>query len=333
MKKNLLFLIIILIITASIKINYVFNNSLKEQLIIVLEFNNSGSLDYPFDKVKDFNHTFPNITVTTLPISFMKARYYLKAEKFDEALDLIHDSKKINPYLGVSEFELAKFYQIRDTDSLYHYSKQAFHKLPRSEYHAKLYFHALNKLNKEQELDSAFNTIKKYNQFEQWKDYIFYKLELGETNRQEMRKLLDGNSNFDKKNDKYVTLSTLVNIGFNNYTNYEASIVKAESLFDQNRLIEAAVIYDEMSIKNPTEYILKENAAIAYFKAGMNQAAINIFKFVIDNFINRKNAKSEFYLGVTYLAQKNKSLGCDYLKYADNKDFAGAKIVLDEYCY
>ena len=33
MKKNLLFLIIILIITASIKINYVFNNSLKEQLI------------------------------------------------------------------------------------------------------------------------------------------------------------------------------------------------------------------------------------------------------------------------------------------------------------
>ena len=101
MKKNLLFLLIILIITASIKINYAFNSSLIEQTILVSEFNNSGSLDYPFDKVQDFNHTFPNVTVTGLPISFMKARYYLKAKKFDEALALIYESMKINPYIGV----------------------------------------------------------------------------------------------------------------------------------------------------------------------------------------------------------------------------------------
>tara|TARA_B110000027_G_C16103037_1_gene293982 strand:+ start:231 stop:1232 length:1002 start_codon:yes stop_codon:yes gene_type:complete len=332
MKKNLLFLLIILIITASIKINYAFNNSLIEQTILVYEFNNSGSLDYPFDKVQNFNHTFPNVTVTALPISFMKARYYLKAKKFDEALALIYESMKINPYIGVSEFELAKFYQSRNSDSLYNNSKQAFHKLPSNSYHSKFYFYALSKLNREQELDSAFNIIKKNNDFEQWKDYIFYKLALDETNRMEMTKLLEGNSTFDQKKDQYVTLRTLVDIGFNNYSSYEASIIKAENLFDQGRLIEAAIIYDEVSVKNPSQYLLKENAAIVYFKAGMTEAAINSFQFVIDNYIDRKDAKSEFYLGLTYLLQKNKSLGCTYLKYADDKDFAGSKKVMEKYC-
>ena len=332
MKKNLLFLLIILIITASIKINYAFNSSLIEQTILIYEFNNSGSLDYPFDKVQDFNHTFPNVTVTALPISFMKARYYLKAKKFDEGLALIYESMKINPYIGVSEFELAKFYQSRNSDSLYNNSKQAFHKLPSNNYHSKFYFYALSKLNREQELDSAFNIIKKNNDFEQWKDYIFYKLALDETNRMEMTKLLEGNSTFDKKKDQYVTLRTLVDVGFNNYSSYEASIIKAENLFDQGRLIEAAIIYDEVSVKNPSQYLLKENAAIVYFKAGMTEAAINSFQFVIDNYIDRRDAKSEFYLGLTHLLQKNKSLGCTYLKYADDKDFAGSKKVIEKYC-
>ena len=333
MKKNLLFLLIILIITTSIKINYAFYNSLNEQTILIYEFNNSGSLDYPFDKVQDFNHTFPNLTVTALPISFMKARYYLKAEKFDEALALIYESMKINPYIGVSEFELAKFYQSRNSDSLYNNSKQAFHKLPSNNYHSKFYFYALSKLNREHELDSAFNIIKKNNDFEQWKDYIFYKLALDETKRMELSKLLEGNSTFDKKKDQYVTLRTLVDIGFNNYSSYEASIIKAENLFDQGRLIEAAIIYDEVSVKNPSQYLLKENAAIVYFKAGMTEAALNSFQFVIDNYINRKDAKSEFYLGLTYLLQKNKLLGCTYLRYANDKNFAGSKKVIENYCF
>ena len=51
--KNNFFLIGILIATvSSIVINYLYNNSLKEQSILIYEFNNSGSLDYPFDLVK-----------------------------------------------------------------------------------------------------------------------------------------------------------------------------------------------------------------------------------------------------------------------------------------
>ena len=102
MKNNLLFFIILSITVISIIINHKFNNSLKEQSILIYEFNNSGSLDYPLDRVKEFNHTFPNITVTTLPIALLKARYYLKHFKPVEALELIHNSKQFNPYLGIA---------------------------------------------------------------------------------------------------------------------------------------------------------------------------------------------------------------------------------------
>tara|TARA_B100001093_G_scaffold84505_1_gene76037 strand:+ start:1278 stop:2279 length:1002 start_codon:yes stop_codon:yes gene_type:complete len=333
MKNKFFFVGLSTIIILSIAINYFYNNSLKEQSILIYEFNNSGSLEYPLDLVKEFNHTFPDITVTTLPISVLKARYYLKAGKPVEGLDLIHQSRKANPYLGFPEYELARYYILRDIDSVLYYSRQAFHKLPRSDYHSKAYFAALAKLKKEQELDSAFSLVKKYNSFEQWKDYIFLKLEFGEKNRLDMQKLLDDNSNFDRTKDKYITLQTLVNVGFENYTDFQTSIIKAEAFFDQNRLVESAVIYDEVSVKNPAEYLLKENAAIAYYKAGMFDAAINSFQFVIDNFLNRKDAKAEFYLGLTYLTAKNKFQGCRYLTLAEKKNFLGAKKVKDKFCY
>ena len=333
MKNKFIFIGLSTVILLSIVINYLFNNSLKEQNILIYEFNNSGSLQYPLDLVKEFNHTFPNITVTTLPISVLKARYYLKAGMPVEGLDLIHQSRKANPYIGFPEYELARFYIRRDVDSLYHYSKQAFHKLPKSDYHSKVYFAALGKLKKEQELDSAFSLVKKYNNFEQWKDYIFLKLEFGEQNRPEMQELLDQNSLFDRKKDKYITLQTLVNVGFENYSDFQTSIIKAEAFFDQNRLVESAIIYDEVSVKNPAEYLLKENAAIAYYKAGMFDAAINSFEFVIDNFFNRKDAKAEFYLGLTHLTAKNKFQGCRYLTLAEKKNFLGAKKVKEKFCY
>lgn len=333
MKNNLLFFIILSITGISIIINYLFNNSLKEQSILIYEFNNSGSLEYPLDRVKEFNHTFPNITVTTLPIALLKARYYLKHFKPAEALELIHNSKQFNPYLGIDDYELAKYYLIRDIDSMYYYSKRSFDKLPRNNYHTKIYFTALRKLKKENELDSVFNLVRDYNSFEQWKDYIFSKLEIDETSRKSMQDLLATNNNFDKTKDEYITLQTLVNVGFNNYSDYEASIIKAEALFDQNRLVESAIIYDEVSFKNPSEYLLKENAAIAYYKAGMYQAAINSFQFVIDNSVNRKNAKAEFYLGLTYLTSNNKIQGCKYLTLAARKKFKGAQEVKNKYCY
>ena len=45
----------------------------------------------------------PNITVTTIPMKTIKARYYINANKLDGALDLLNEESQQNPYLFISE--------------------------------------------------------------------------------------------------------------------------------------------------------------------------------------------------------------------------------------
>ena len=79
MKNKLFFSLALLILIASVIINYKFNLSLREQTVLVLEFNNSGSLNAPIEMVSDFQDDFPNLTVTGIPISMFKSRYFLYA--------------------------------------------------------------------------------------------------------------------------------------------------------------------------------------------------------------------------------------------------------------
>ena len=44
----------------------------------------------------------PNVTVTTIPINSIKARYY-QLKKYDKVLELLDNSSKANPYLFYSE--------------------------------------------------------------------------------------------------------------------------------------------------------------------------------------------------------------------------------------
>jgi len=332
MKNKLFFSLSLLILMVSVIINYKFNLSLKEQSVLVLEFNDSASLNAPIEMVENFEDSFPNLTVTTVPISMFKSRYFIKAKRFDEALQLLYKAKSENPYLGIVDFELAKHYYGRNIDSSYYYAKMAHNKLPRNDYHSKIYFSVLAKKQKEKELDSAFNKIKMYKSFEQLKDYIFSKLELNSSNREKLKELLKNPREYVANRDQFTTLQTLVNIGYESMEDTQAKILKAEVLFDQNKLIESAVIYDEISNSDPTQYLLKENAGIAYFKASMSKASENSFRYIINNFYDRKDSKSEFYLGLVYLEKGLKKEGCFYLNVARENSFPGSRNYWEQFC-
>ena len=332
MKNKLFFSLALLILIGSVIINYKFNLSLREQSVLVLEFNDSGSLNAPIEMVSDFQDDFPNLTVTGVPISMFKSRYFLKQKRFNEALALLHKSKKENPYIGIVDFELAKYYFGRDMDSSHYYSKLAFNKLPRNYYHSKVYFTVLAKKKNEKELDSAFNKIKKFKSFEQLKDYIFAKLELNPSSREKLKELVKNPKEYLIKKDEFTTLQTLVNIGYESLGDVQAKILKAETLFDQNKLVESAVMYDEISNSDPTQYLLKENAGISYFKASMSKASENTFRYIIENFYDRKDSKSEFYLGLVYLEKGQKKEGCFYLNVARKNSFPGSRNYWEKFC-
>ena len=47
--------------------------------------------------------TIPNVTVTTIPLIDIKARYLVNAKKYDRALEILSKQKNANPYLFYRE--------------------------------------------------------------------------------------------------------------------------------------------------------------------------------------------------------------------------------------
>ena len=109
MKNKLVFLFLVIILLGSIFINFKVNHSYIYQTVLLDEFNNS-QLNATIDFIEKIDHDFPNTSATTLPMSLLKARYYFKNLKPIKGLNLLHRSLKSIPYLGVSEFELSKYY-------------------------------------------------------------------------------------------------------------------------------------------------------------------------------------------------------------------------------
>jgi|TARA_B110000967_G_C18850179_1_gene544194 tetratricopeptide (TPR) repeat protein len=332
MKNKILFFVSIIPLICSIYINYLVNESFKEQSILLFEFNNY-QLNFPTNDILTFNHTFPSISATGLPLGVMKARYLFNDSRNKEAIQLVHSTKKANPYLGISAFTLANYYMNNNIDSAYYYSKIASSSLPRNVFHTKNYFKTLLLLEKEKELDSAFSSIKNFNLMAQWQQYIFTKLELNNSNREGLKGLVKEAELYVDDQNQLSTLKALVNVGFEGLSGIQAIVLKAEQLFDQQDFVLSAINFLRAAELNPSRYNYYENAALAYYLGGELEEARKLFTFILKNFQKKRNGKSEFYLGVLEIEKKNKNQGCIFLKEALKKQFSGTRKVIENYCY
>ena len=86
---NKLFIAIgILIVLPSLYVTNQVYKSLKGQMFLLQDFN-TNSYNLALNKVDNIVPNIPNITVTTIPINSVKARYYFNAKKYKKALSLI----------------------------------------------------------------------------------------------------------------------------------------------------------------------------------------------------------------------------------------------------
>ena len=72
--------------------------------MILLQDFNSNKYSVPINQVDNIVPEIPNITVTTIPINSVKARYYFNAQKYDKALNLIDKGISANPFLFYMRF-------------------------------------------------------------------------------------------------------------------------------------------------------------------------------------------------------------------------------------
>ena len=90
------------------------------------DFNNN-QYSVTMDRIDHITPEIPNITVTTIPMKSIKARYYFNAQKYDKALKLLNEGISANPYLFYSENLKAQiFLKQSKIDSAFINAKKAF---------------------------------------------------------------------------------------------------------------------------------------------------------------------------------------------------------------
>ena len=109
-----------------------FEKDKKKQINTIEEFEDSFSY-------------FPNITVTAIPIDGLRLAYYLQNPRLrSKASSIAKKAIEANPYLGYSDFVLARhYYAIGNIDSSLYYAKKAFTLWPKSIDNYKMYNQAL----------------------------------------------------------------------------------------------------------------------------------------------------------------------------------------------
>ena len=94
---------------------------------------------------------YPNLSVNTIPIRTLAAKYYINEKDNLNALKLLQDSNLDNPYLPITNYLTSRFYieQKNDLKSSFIYIKQAYDQSPKIESISALYLTLKEILEKE----------------------------------------------------------------------------------------------------------------------------------------------------------------------------------------
>ena len=310
---------------------------MRYQSAIMYEYNNN-EYRVPLFVFDRFDNEIPNISQSTLPIKFLKARYLYKLDSLSAALNLLHDARKINPYIMAPEAMIANIYlDLNILDSARYYSKKAFYTVPNNNVHRDIYFDVLQKTDDTLELRKAFKLIKDKDNFNHWLDYLLTYYSISGANNPH---LVNTANSFDiskinNKDDleKFNYIKRLIEIGGIDITVSGEIALEAEALFEEKNYSVSAYLFDKASTFDPYEYLHVENAAIAYNLSGDYIKSEEYFNKVFNEF-DVKTGKSEFYFGVMLVKLERPEEACVYLKIAAELNYAdgNAREIYNDFC-
>ena len=337
-----------------IGINYLTFQSMKGQLYIMEEINNTKLM--PLAKVQNLfanaNTQIPNLTSSgDLAIDAVIARYYIKEKKYDSALILLDRSKMANPYLYYNEFLKGLVYiQTNQLDSANKYCKLSFYNRPRDQSYFINMMITAYRLKDTVELNKAFHLYTRFrDESYPYKIYLNAMVDLTSTNDQGLIKIAD--SAIKKFPADTLNLKDIIryrNLLWNRNNsmptkankeivavNKEPSIVTIEELaiaaYNKKDYTNAASLFIKASKLNPNNYTFYENAGLSFFNLKEFNKAIPFFDQAISS-NKAMNGKSELFKGLALIVLGNKSGGCEWLHKAKEKNYQGAETYIKNNC-
>ena len=326
------FLALSLLLTLpSIYINNTVYKSLKGQMFLLQDFN-SNNYNVPLNQVDNIVPDMPNITVTTIPINSVKARYYVNAKKYDKALALLDKGTSANPYLYYSEILKSQIFQEQGKlDSAKVYARKAFFGLPNNDLHASRYINLINITRDKNALEEAFELLTYKNKLNNWKNYLIIANSINNPNDPELIERAKKAVEIFPNNNEIKNLYTQIAIGTQKLNESISYSKTGLDYFNKGDHINAAKQF-ELAIKaNPLDYANFENAATSNYLNGNLDKAIEQIDVVIND-LNPLNGKCEYIKALIYIKMGDPIGACPLLETSKDSGFSQAEATFDQYC-
>ena len=321
---------ILIFIPTLINTNTVYKSH-QAQMTILRDFN-SNQYNIPLNQIESFVPTTPNITVTTIPMNAIKARYYFHYKKYDQALNQLEKARAQNPYLMYPELLSSHIYTAKgDLQKAKEYAKEAFFNLPNNSLHASNYLQLLINTKDRQGLSQAFEIMTQKDDRNNWKNYLVAVTnifpaedELQVARAKEATKVFSGDTEFMQLYKLIALGAQRINDGVN-YSN------QALAYFNQGNHAQAVVEFEKAIAADPLEFSFRENAATSYYLIDDLNSAIKHIDVVIND-LNPLNGKCEYIKALIFLKFGDPDGACPLLRTSKDSGYAQAETTFQQYC-
>jgi len=330
-KRYYIIYLILLFLFPTLYINNSVYSSLKGQMFLLQDFN-SNQFNVPLNQVDTIVPDIPNITVTTIPINSVKARYYVNAKQYDKALALLNKGTKANPYLYYSEILKSQIFQEKgQIDSALVYAKKAFFGLPNNDLHAARLINLINLKRDRESLEEAFELLTYKNKENNWKNYLIVASGLYPPKDNLLMKRAKKATELFPSNPEFQGLYRQIAVGAAGVNLAGQYSAKGLEYFNKQDYKNAAQQFEKALEANPLDYAHFENAATANYMIGNLEKAEQQIDVVIND-LNPLNGKCEYIKALIFIKMGDPIGACPLLATARDSGFSQAAGTFDQYC-
>ena len=305
--------------------------SLKGQMFLLQDFN-SNNYNVPLNQIDNIVPDMPNITVTTIPINSVKARYYVNAKKYDKALALLDRGTNANPYLFYSEILKSQIYQEQGKlDSAKVYARKAFFGLPNNDLHASRYINLINITRDKKALEEAFELLTYKNKPVNWKNYLIIANSINSPKDPILIERAKKATEIFPNNGEIKNLYNQIAVGTDNLNESISYSKIGLEFFNKGQYQNAAIEFEKALNANPLDFANFENAATANYMVGNLEKAEQQIDVVIND-LNPLNGKCEYIKALIYIKMGDPVGACPFLATARDSGFSQAEASFDQYC-
>ncbi len=303
--------------------------SLKIQKFVMGEVNADPKMaTIEVEKLPDI----PNLSSSTLPMKAMLSRYYIRDKRFDDALRVLKESEKDNPFLHYNDFLRTSIYaSLNKMDSAHFYAKRAFDAWPRASSYYKNMIFTSAKLKDTNEIKRALQVSLDVNNDNAltWNQYLLGMFEVKQGADKNLLAQLE--ITLKKFPADTAILNPTKNMLRGGNRDLQGLTAKGNALFVKGKYVQAAAIYKELSQLDPGNFSHLENVGICYY-AGRKFAESLFYFAKFEQHPGNNTGKSAYFAGMSQLSIGKKADACASFNRSQAKGYPDAAAAIAQHC-